>query len=133
MKRISRAWLSSAQDDLDTIALLLSQPHLTNVVSFHAQQAVEKTLKAVIEELEIGLVKTHSLSRLYELVKSHYDIISDLDILEQLEAVYTESRYPDELGLLPHGKPTPQEAEKFYIFAKEIHEVTEARLTSAAT
>lgn len=53
MKPITKEWLGRASDDLDAIEQLLKKEHLTNVVAFHAQQAVEKTLKAVIEELEI--------------------------------------------------------------------------------
>ena len=53
MKPITQAWLDRALDDLDAIEQLLEKEHLTNVVSFHAQQAVEKSLKAVIEELKI--------------------------------------------------------------------------------
>lgn len=121
MKQITRAWLNSASDDLDSIEQLLKKDHLTNVVAFHAQQAVEKTFKAVIEELEIGLIKTHDLTRLYQLVQPHTHITPHMDMLEQLNAVYTESQYPNEMGLLPHGKPTPKEASHFYIFANEIY------------
>jgi len=74
MKPITKAWLERAWDDLEAIKQLLKNEYLTNVVSFHAQQTVEKSLKAVIEELEIGFVKTHNLPRLYELVKPHYDL-----------------------------------------------------------
>ncbi|MCB0196427.1 MAG: HEPN domain-containing protein [Anaerolineae bacterium] len=118
MKPITKAWLDSALDDINAIALLVEEPHLTNVVSFHAQQAVEKSLKALIEEFEIGIIKTHNLNRLYELVKPQYDPIQDLDMLDQLDAIYIESRYPNEMGLLPHGKPSLTEAEQFYNFAK---------------
>ena len=128
MKPITKAWLERAWDDLEAIKQLRKNEHLTNVVSFHAQQTVEKSLKAVIEELEIGFVKTHNLPRLYELVKPHYDLIQDIDMLDQLDAVYTESRYPNEMGLLPYGKPTIEEAHIFYNFAKNIYEQIKAKL-----
>ena len=44
MKAITREWLARAEDDLAAARLLLAQEDLTNVVAFHAQQAVEKTL-----------------------------------------------------------------------------------------
>lgn len=128
MKPITKAWLDSALDDINAIALLVQEPHLTNVVSFHAQQAVEKSLKALIEEFEIGIVKTHNLHRLYELVKPQYDPIHDWDMLDQLDAIYIESRYPNEMGLLPHGKPTLQEAEQFYNFAQAIYQQVKTKL-----
>lgn len=122
MKPITKAWLDRALDDLDAIEQLLEIEHLTNIVAFHAQQAVEKSLKAVIEEVEISFVKIHSLVRLYALVQPYYELTQDMDILEQLDAVYTESRYPSEMGLLPYSKPTVAESKKFYQFARQFYE-----------
>jgi HEPN domain-containing protein len=122
MKPITKAWLDRALDDLDAIEQLLEIEHLTNIVAFHAQQAVEKSLKAAIEELEISFVKIHSLVRLYALVQPYYDLTQDMDTLEQLDAVYTESRYPSEMGLLPYSKPTIAESKKFYRFARQFYE-----------
>lgn len=50
MKAITREWLDRAEDDLSAAELLLTRPVLTNMVAFHAQQTVEKILKAVLEE-----------------------------------------------------------------------------------
>jgi len=44
MKAITREWLDRAGEDLKTAELLLTQPELTNMVAFHTQQTVEKTL-----------------------------------------------------------------------------------------
>ena len=82
MKPITDEWLTRAAEDLSASQVLLFRPDLTNAVTFHAQQAVEKALKAVIEELDLGFVKTHSLTRLYELVRPHYAVIGDLDMLD---------------------------------------------------
>ncbi|OQW92845.1 MAG: hypothetical protein BWK78_00300 [Thiotrichaceae bacterium IS1] len=128
MKLITQEWLNRALEDLETIEQLLHEGRLTNVVSFHAQQAVEKTLKAVIEELEIGFIRTHSLLRLYELVKPHYEVIPDRERLEQLEMVYMESRYPSQISSLPYSKPTIEEAKSFYEFAKRVHEQVNKQL-----
>lgn len=65
MKTLTQEWLDRAQDDLDSIAELIKREHLTNIVAFHAQQAVGKTLKALIEELGIGLRKTHNLLTMF--------------------------------------------------------------------
>ena len=37
-----------------------------------------------------------------------------------INEVYTESRYPGELGLMPDGLPTNEEANGFIEYAKEI-------------
>lgn len=126
-----------AAEDLAAAQLLLSRPDLTNMVAFHAQQTVEKAFKAVIEELELGFVKTHSLTRLYGLVRPHYPVIGDMDMLDRLDAVYIEARYPGDMGLLPTGKPTEDEAAELYGFANDIFQQLQASLhalddTSAA-
>jgi HEPN domain-containing protein len=88
MKLITQAWLSKALADLQASQILLNEPHLTGVVAFHTQQAVEKSFKAVIEEFDLDFAKTHNLHRLYGIVKPHCDLKVDLDLLEQLDAIY---------------------------------------------
>jgi len=120
MKAITREWIARSSDDLSAAEALLAREDLTNIVAFHAQQAVEKALKAVIEERGLGLLKTHSLIRLYEMVETDFPVITDMDMLDRLEAVYIEARYPGEMGLLPYGKPTPEDASAFFRFAQDV-------------
>jgi len=51
MKETTSEWLSRAKDDLDVIAEIKDKQHLTNMVAFHAQQAIEKSLKAIMMNL----------------------------------------------------------------------------------
>jgi HEPN domain-containing protein len=129
MKAITKEWLDRAKDDLDTIEKILDDAHLTNVVAFHAQQAVEKTFKAVIEEFQLGFVKTHQLEFLFGATKAHLSFKIDLTMLKRLDEVYIEARYPSDMGLLPYGKPTAEDAKKFHEFAKEIYENINTILT----
>ena len=133
MKLSTKAWLDRAFDDIRAMEQMLGVIDLTNMVAFHAQQAVEKTLKAIIEDQEIGFVKTHSLIRLYALVRPYHDLVQDMDMLEKLDAVYTESRYPDEMGLLPFGKPTIEESKSFFKFSKQVWEQAKTELDSSST
>jgi HEPN domain-containing protein len=57
MKQLTREWLNAAGDDLITIENLLDNPILTNIVAFHSQQAIEKSIKAIIEEFGIVFAK----------------------------------------------------------------------------
>jgi HEPN domain-containing protein len=132
MKAITREWLARAEEDLLAAEILLTQPELTNMVAFHAQQAVEKTLKAVLEESAIVAVRTHSLTRLYGLVEPHMTISVDQDMLDRLEAVYIQSRYPGEMGLLPSGKPSQTEAQEFYSFAQQLFKEIQTTLETSA-
>ena len=120
MKLVTEEWLDRAGDDLDVAKEIMPVEHLTNMVAFHCQQAVEKTLKAIIEELEIAFVKTHNLERLMGIVKQKMDIDIDIDIVKRLDEVYISARYPGDLGLLPSGKPSVEDARMLYEFAKNI-------------
>lgn len=81
-------------------------PHLTNIVAFHAQQSIEKTFKAVLEESRNDVPKTHSLVRLYALAKDKLNVEIDELLLAEINDVYIDARYPGELGLMPYGKPS---------------------------
>ncbi|CAN2039102.1 HEPN domain-containing protein [Candidatus Magnetomoraceae bacterium gMMP-15] len=122
MKLITKEWLSRAKDDLDVIEDILNREHLTNMVAFHSQQALEKTFKAIIEEFEIGFIRTHKLELLLERIKDYITFPVDIRFIKRLDEVYIDARYPTDLGLLPYGKPTSEDAKKFYEFAKNIYD-----------
>ena len=121
MKLITKEWLDKAGEDLDVALEIISKEHLTNMVAFHAQQAVEKIFKGIIEEFEIGFVKIHNLERLFGLLKDKISIEVDLNIIKRLDEVYISTRYPIDLGLLPSGKPTIQDAKELYDFADALY------------
>jgi HEPN domain-containing protein len=121
MKPITEEWLDRAREDLDVALEIISREHLTNMVAFHSQQAVEKSIKGIIEEFEIGFVKIHNLERLLGIVKKQMNLDVDLDIIKRLDEVYTSTRYPSDLGLLPSGKPTIQDAKELFDFAEEFY------------
>ena len=121
MKLITEEWLSRAKDDLDVAKEILEMEHLTNMVAFHSQQAMEKTLKALVEEFEIGFVKTHNLETLLGIVEKEVDLNLNLSLIKRLDEVYISARYPSHLGLLPSGKPSIQDAKELYKFVTDIH------------
>jgi HEPN domain-containing protein len=120
MKRISEEWLKAARDDLIVIEKIIDDEHLTHMVAFHSQQCIEKSLKAIIEEYEIGHVRIHNLERLFEIVKPHLSFDIDIAQIEKLDKLYVDARYPADLGLLPFGKPSPEDAEVFYETAQTV-------------
>jgi len=103
---ITREWLLSAFADLKSVRHIMGDDFLTHVAGFHSQQCVEKCLKAVLEHTACRVPKEHSTLKLYGLIKSSIDLAVDPDILTDLDDLYIDARYPGELGLLPHGKPT---------------------------
>jgi HEPN domain-containing protein len=110
-------WLKVAYSDLVLIEEIINNDYLTHMVAFHSQQAVEKSLKALIEYYKIDFVKTHNLEKLYKKLEGIIEL--DYEMLELLNELYIDSRYPGDFGLLPDSKPTINEAREFYDFAKK--------------
>jgi HEPN domain-containing protein len=83
-------------------------------------QAIEKYLKPYLVEKCVPLIKTHDLIKLNGMINEIEDIGIDEKKLFAVNEIYTESRYPGELGLIPSGMPTNDEATEFLEYAKEI-------------
>ena len=128
MKQITTEWLKSAKDDLMVMEEIVTKEHLTNIVAFHAQQAIEKSFKAVLEEKEKNIPKVHDLLNLYNRVKDEIDLELDEEYIRKLNELYIDSRYPSEMGLLPNGKPSVVDAKAFYDFAQFVFNTVNMRL-----
>lgn len=66
MKASTREWVVKAEEDF-TVASLLARPRkkpLWSPVCFHAQQCVEKYLKARLNEASLPFRRTHDLEQL---------------------------------------------------------------------
>ncbi len=88
-----REWLKSSKLDLENIKYILEAEHLTSIVAFHAQQSIEKSFKAVIEHQNKKIPKQHDLLKLKSIIADVFTVGDD-DILDSLNALYLESRYP---------------------------------------
>jgi HEPN domain-containing protein len=120
MKEITKQWLDFAKADLLNCELVINQEFLTNIVAFHSQQATEKCFKAIIEEKGVKTERIHNLYNLFTKVELFLDFEIDLNLLELLDIIYLTSRYPGEMGLLPEGKPTLEEAKEMFEFAEYV-------------
>jgi HEPN domain-containing protein len=58
-------WLKAAKDDLVLIEKIIDEPTLTHLTAFHSQQAVEKSLKALLEYKQYDVPKIHSITLHY--------------------------------------------------------------------
>ena len=118
MKPPVARWLEFAEIDLKAARALLKEGSLSPVVCFHAQQSVEKCLKALIESKGLNPPKSHDLIMLY----GHVDDMIKLeeDTLAKLNQIYIDSRYPASLGFLPEGPPDSEDAKAFYEYAREV-------------
>jgi HEPN domain-containing protein len=121
MKQTTKEWFIAAEDDLLAAKKLGDEDRLTNVVAFHCQQCLEKCFKAIIEEQGLPSIKSHDLLRLQlnaNIQLSEPEII----LLTIINEVYIDARYPGDLGLLPHGKPTKEEVKTFIEFCETLFE-----------
>lgn len=114
MKDSTISWIEFAKKGLQGAKQLLKGSGLENLVLLHCQQAIEKILKAVLIEYNVRFPKIHGTRTLYELIVTNISANLNIDenVLVEIDSVYIESRYPNELGLLPSGFPTQAEAKK---------------------
>ena len=89
-------WLSHAGSDLHYATLGHGDPYVLAVhVCFHAQQAAEKAIKAVLLCHHIDFPPVHDLGELVEITrKSGLKIPSFLDDADLLTPYAVETRYP---------------------------------------
>jgi len=112
MKQTTKDWFIAAEDDLLAAKKLTEEDRLTNVVSFHCQQCLEKCFKAVIEEQDKATIKSHDLLRL-QLTAGIKLSDQETILISTINEVYIDARYPGDMGLMPHGKPTIAEVKNF--------------------
>ncbi len=97
-EELARQWLEKAEDDWRLSRRLAgdSEPH-AEATAFHAQQAVEKYLKAFLTWHQIEFPKTHDIKRLLKLTSApDPDLAEELSDAADLTAYAVEYRYPGE-------------------------------------
>lgn len=94
------ALLSKARDDGYVVRSMSADASAPNwVIGFHAQQAVEKSLKSVLARHEIEFPRTHNLSMLIELLRLHViPLPPDADDLARQTPFGVALRYDDAAG-----------------------------------
>jgi HEPN domain-containing protein len=104
MKDEARIWLGYADENPASARILLDHG-LFNPCLQNAQQAVEKTLKAVLIESGIKIRKTHSIRELVTIpARTGVHAPVTEDDTDLLDSIYLPSRYP--LGsVLPNFEP----------------------------
>lgn len=90
-----RDWLRHAASDIHFAKLGLADPDvMRNQVAFHAQQAAEKALKAVLVERSLRFPRTHDLAALVEMIQlAGLSLPASMQV-EALTPFAVETRYP---------------------------------------
>lgn len=121
MNPLTLEWLEKAAGDLSTARreLRVRVEHNYDAVCFHAQQSVEKYLKAVLQEQGVNIPKTHQLIDLLALcakVDSEYLMLQpDLMGLEGYAIMF---RYPGQSADRAEAKAAFKAAEMISTFVK---------------
>ncbi len=128
MHKVVTEWLRKANDDLHLAEYLLTTgTAFPNAITFHAQQAAEKYLKALLTRHQVIFPKTHDLEQLLDLIESiHNDLAATLRDIIILTPYGVELRYP---GDRPDA--TADEAREAVLLACKVRDAIIDALGSA--
>ena len=111
-------WIKKADLDFKTAVRLSAETEFRDIVGFHAQQAVEKYLKALLTRHQIEFPKTHVIRRLLILLEPVEPVIVDaLDDANWLSPFGAEIRYPGD-----RAEALPGEEVRARQLAQEVHD-----------
>lgn len=94
-----RQWLAKGEEDFDVAEHLVSQgARYFRAAGFHAQQAAEKYLKALLVHHQVEFPKTHDLGELLDLLTSvEGPLASSLGEATALNPYGVDTRYPGDM------------------------------------
>jgi HEPN domain-containing protein len=93
--RVAGRWIAKADEDLAAAERLIAlDDSLAAVVCFHAQQAVEKLLKALLVFASVPFARTHDVIRLAQLLPGDLAHLVPVADLAPLNRYAVEARYP---------------------------------------
>lgn len=105
---IVRQWVLKAEEDLAAAEVLYSKAHETVLTAtcFHAQQCVEKYVKALLVLYQIEFARTHNLALLLPLLPPH--LRPEITEAEQgkLNDYAVNMRYPGDFEPVSHEDAT---------------------------
>lgn len=100
---LAKVLARKAENDAKAMELLVPDTEISDeIVGFHAQQAVEKWLKAVMSLHGLEEARIHDVGRLLEiLVEAEIDLPAGADQLDDLSIYAVPLRYADLLDAEP--------------------------------
>ena len=96
MKRTTAEWVRKAEADLVAARqLTAAKPRVNDPICFHCQQAIEKYLKALLQELRVPIPRIHDLDDILDLLIPRDSTLQRLRRgLNLLTQYAVEYRYP---------------------------------------
>ena len=128
VRRLAGDWLAKAGIDLKVCERLLGEEEsLAEAVAFHAQQAAEKALKALLVMRQVEFPKTHDIERLLELASVGDELLAGtLADAGELTPYGVEYRYPGE-----YEPVSPETAAACVALARRVCDEVAQRMTGA--
>ena len=97
-------WINYAKADLALASIGLPPGVMYSLLCFHAQQAVEKALKAVLLCLGTDFPNTHSLQKLVELLPPGLQVDPSISQSVILTPYAVVTRYPGDIEEIPRDE-----------------------------
>ncbi|MFH1098098.1 MAG: HEPN domain-containing protein [Candidatus Desantisbacteria bacterium] len=120
-----RQWLTCADEDLCLaqcgLTLMSSCPY--RLIAYHAQQCVEKYLKAYLVHRKVDFPYTHNISRLLELCVELVSWPETIQEAKRLTSYAITTRYPGE-----DEEVTKEEAEQAIHLATCVQQIVQSTL-----
>ena len=131
MKAFERAklLLAKARDDEILIEEIISKERIRDeIIGFHAQQAAEKLLKALLMARNIPYRKTHDLRELIDLITDH-----DIQFPESLMEIRTLSPFAVEFryDYLPLEEESPFDRQKALEMVRDLRKWVEGEMVKS--
>lgn len=120
-----RGWIARGEDDLLVARHTLTIPEACpyQLVAFHAQQCVEKYLKAFLVLRGVDFPYTHNIAHLLELCGNESNWASRLTDAEELTPFAITARYPGDSDGVDAG-----EARRAIVIAESVRETVRAAI-----
>ena len=118
IRRLVAEWIGRANLDFDTVVRLVGEERFRDIVAFHAQQAAEKYLKALLTRYQVEFPKTHVIRRLLILLQPVDPALSQaLDEASWLSPFGAEIRYPGD-----RPETTPDDETRAHCLAQKVRD-----------
>jgi HEPN domain-containing protein len=126
MNPLTVEWIEKAEGDFLTASREFRARNAPNydAVCFHAQQAAEKFLKAILQESGFPIPRTHSLADLLSLIlKNDPSFFVMQPELNEMEGYAVQYRYPGQTADLLDARSALSAAKTVRIFVKaKLHQ-----------
>ena len=97
LNELVHSWLVKAAHDLETAKIVSSHlPDFDDVIAFHCQQSIEKSLKGYLIFLDIEYKPVHDLGYLVNLIITKDDSFDTyFEDIDRISRYAVQIRYPD--------------------------------------